>query len=124
MLELGEAARSFREVVDEQCGPLRTDDLRARRNGTRCGLVDGIHRAHRYTECSGVNGAVMRPITRGFARWWETVAKATIFCKKGGPNATGHLDCYIDDRREHRRAAHDRREWSPANERARRGLGP
>ena len=46
-LELGEAARAFREVVEEQRGPLGADDVRAARDRARL-VVDLLHRAHRH----------------------------------------------------------------------------
>src|SRR5438105_2699907 len=52
VLELREAARPFREVVDEEGRPLRTDDLGTRCDCTRGRLVDRVHRPHGYPNCS------------------------------------------------------------------------
>src|SRR5207245_2063504 len=52
VLELGKAAWPLGEVVNEQRRPLGADDLGA--GGDRAGrrLVDRVHRAHRYPDCS------------------------------------------------------------------------
>src|SRR5437764_4214523 len=47
MLELGEAAGPFGQVVDEQGRPLRADDLRAAGDGAGL-VVHVLHRAHRH----------------------------------------------------------------------------
>src|SRR4029077_6890813 len=52
VLELREAARAFGEVVDKEGRPLGADDRRTGRNRARRGLVDGIHGAHRFRNCS------------------------------------------------------------------------
>ena len=44
LLELREAARPLGEVVHEQRGPLRADDLGRGRDGAGRRLVDGVHR--------------------------------------------------------------------------------
>jgi hypothetical protein len=51
--------------VHQQRGPLGADDLGAGSDRTGRRLVDGIHRAHRYSNCSG---AVFRPFDSGVHR--------------------------------------------------------
>src|SRR5205814_559495 len=46
VLELGEAARPLREVVDKHRGPLRAEDLRTGRDRAAARVVDLAHRAH------------------------------------------------------------------------------